>query len=94
MANKIYIDDIRLEIIIDLQMDISDATTYNMMVYKNGEEITWDAAVYESNFLRYVTEDGDLDVAGTYYIQPKLAFFGGWSGLGETVNFTVNKKWR
>ena len=94
MANKIYIDDIGLEIIIDLQTDISDATTYDMLVYKNGAEETWTAAIYNTNFLRYVTVDGDLDVAGIYYIQPKLAFAGGWSGLGETVNFKVNQKWR
>ena len=34
MANKVYIDDIGLEIIIDMQMDVSDATTYSMKVMK------------------------------------------------------------
>ena len=62
MANKIYIDDVGLEIIIDMKEDISDATTYEMLVWKNGEEVTWTSSVYNDNYLRYVTIDGDLDV--------------------------------
>jgi len=94
MANKIYIDDVGLEIIIDMQVNISAATTYEMKVYKNGSEVTWDSAIYNERYIRYVTEADDLDVAGTYYIQGSFVFPGGWNGRSETVNFTVHKKWR
>ena len=94
MSNKIYIGDVGLEIIIDMQADISAATTHDMKVYKNGEEVTWAASIYNINYLRYVTATDDLDVAGTYYVQGYLVFPLGWSGRGETVNFTVHKKWK
>ena len=94
MANKIYIDDVGLEIIIDMKEDISDATTYEMLVWKDGEEVTWASSVYNNNYLRYVTIDGDLDVAGTYHVQGHFVFPGGWSGLSETISFVVHRKWR
>ena len=94
MANKIYVDDIYLEIIIDMQESISDATTHEMLILKNGVEVTWLSSIYNDRYLRYLTVAGDLDVAGTYFIQPNFVFPGGWSGLGETVSFVVNKKWR
>ncbi len=94
MPNKIYIDDIALEIIIDIKEDISTLVTNDMLVLKNGVEVTWAAAIYNDNFLRYVTADGDLDVAGMYYIHPDCAFPpGGWDGLGELVSFRVWPKW-
>ena len=94
MANKVYIDDVGLEIIIDMQEDINLATTYEMLVWKGGEEVTWAAAIYNDRYLRYVTEVGDLDVAGTYYIQGNFVFSDGWSGLSETISFVVHPKWR
>jgi len=94
MSNKVYVDDIGLEIIIDMQADISAAVTFSLTVLKNGVEVTWASAVYNDRYLRYVTASGDLDDAGVYYIQPNIAFTGGWSGKGETVNFTVHPKWR
>jgi len=94
MANKIYVGDIGLEIIIDMQTDISDATTYDMLVYKDGVEVTWVAAIYETNYLRYVTEADDLDIVGVYRIQGSLAFEDGWSGRSETVTFRVLPKWK
>jgi len=94
MANKIYVGDIGLEIIIDMQEDINDATTYEMLVLKDGEQVTWDAAIYEDRYLRYVTEEDDLDSSGVYHIQGNFVFPTGWTGLSETVNFTVHPKWK
>ena len=93
MANKIYVGDVGLEIIIDMQEDISAATTYEMLVLKNGTEVIWDASIYNDRYLKYVTEADDLDDAGIYFIQGNLVL-GGWSGLGETVTFVVNPKWK
>ena len=61
MANKIYVGDVGLEIIIDMQEDISAATTYEMLVLKNGTEVIWDASIYNDRYLKYVTEADDLD---------------------------------
>ncbi len=94
MANKIYIGDVGLGIIIDMQENISEATTYEMLVLKNGTEVTWAASIYNDRYLRYITGVTDLDVAGTYFIQGNFLFPGGWSGLGETVTFVVHPEWR
>ena len=68
--------------------------TFSLLVLKDGTEETWLSAVYNNRYLRYVTESGDLDSTGVYFIQPNLAFPDGWSGLGETVSFIVYPKWR
>jgi len=94
MANKIYIGDVGLEIIVDMQEDISEATTYEMLVLKDGVEVIWAASIYNDRYLRYITAADDLDVAGTYLIHGNLVFPGGWSGLSEVVSFVVNKKWK
>lgn len=91
---KVYKDDVGTAIIIDMGQDISDATSLSLNVWKNGTEEIWTPEVYESNYLRYVTVSGDLDVAGMYYLQPVLAFPDGWSGKGNTVNFRVYDEYR
>ena len=94
MPNKIYVGDDSLEIIIDMQEDISEATTFDLLVLKDGVQVTWVATIYNDNFLRYITETDDLDVIGIYYVQGNFVFPGGWSGLSETSNFRVWPKWK
>jgi len=94
MAEKVYKDDVGTVIEINMQEDISDATTSNILVYKGeGSEATWTATVYNSNYLRYTITSDDLDESGIYYLQPSLVI-GSWSGKGEVCSFEVFEEWR
>ena len=88
MADKIYVGDEGTVVLIDMGEDISAATVTNIYVRKSTGDVTWAATIYDSNYLRYVIQTGDLDVAGTYYLQPYLEFTD-WKGRGKTVNFEV-----
>lgn len=92
--NRIYVDDEGVEITININTDISTATVHEMRVYKDGTEVTWDAEIYEESYLRYVTEEGDLDWAGVYFVQGYFEFPLGFKGLARTVNFKVWEKWK
>ena len=89
VPSKIYKNDVGTVVLIDMVMDISDATTKLLRVLKMGVETVWYPEVYESTYLKYTVESGDLDVVGTYYLQPHLTFADGWSGRGNTVSFDV-----
>lgn len=93
---KVYKDTVGVLIQIDMGEDISDASTISLLVSKGGGSTdTWTATVSSSdnNVLEYTTVDGDLDEAGTYYVQPSLVF-SNWEGLGETITFVVYDSWR
>jgi hypothetical protein len=91
MSDKIYVGDIGTIVTVDCGEDISTATVNQLMVQKpDGTIVTWEAAVYNTNYLRYTIMDGDLDQAGVYKVQSKITL-PSWSGLGETDEFTVNE---
>jgi hypothetical protein len=89
---KVYEGDIGVEILIDCQRDLSAGTDPKIKVKKpNGEEVEWIATVYQSEYIRYVTLAGDLNLDGSYSLQPfiNLAPF---EGRGKTVHFHVAEK--
>jgi len=91
---KPYVGDIGLTIIIDMQEDMESATNITFEVRKpDGQEVSWEGIqVFETTKLKYITQEGDLDVAGIYNIQPKLTL-GNWTGKGNTVSFRVYEKY-
>jgi len=92
MSGKIYLGDVGTEILVDLIEDISMATEHIFLVKKPDFQIVeWPAIIYESKFLKYVCQVGDLDQKGKYRIQPKISVTG-WSGKGETVSFIVHDR--
>lgn len=88
MAGRIYVGDIGTVILIDMGTDISDATTTNINVRKKGGDVVWSASISGTNYLTYTIEEDDLDVAGTYYLQPYIVT-PSWTGRGETVTMEV-----
>lgn len=90
---KIYEDDIGTEIKIDMDESMETATGITFEVKKpNGEEESWSGIqIIETTKLKYTIQAGDLDVSGTYKIQPKLTL-GSWTGKGYTVSFRVYAK--
>jgi hypothetical protein len=89
MSEKPYVGDIGTVVIVNCGSSIVGASTKQLKVKKpDGTEVTWEAEIYESNYLRYVIVDGDFDQEGVYYLQGKVVLTG-WSGSGETVDFRV-----
>ena len=93
--SKYYVGDVGTEIILDCGMDIAAASNVHIHVKKpDGSIEAWDAAIHEIdgayNYLRYVTQSGDFDVAGEYRVQAGLTL-SGWTGRGETATFDVGE---
>lgn len=91
MSNNIYLGDVGTEILIDMQQDISTATDKSLKIrFADATTTTWSPTIVSSNYLRYIIQDGDLDVQGKCYVQPYLEF-ATWQGHGDTVNFTIRR---
>ena len=91
---RVYVGDIGTIIEIDMQQDISTATSVALYVKKpDTTEVTWTPTVYNNNYLRYTLVSGDVDIAGVYKIQPYVEFTD-WKGMGNTVEFTVYEKYQ
>jgi len=90
--SKNYVGDIGVNIDVDCGTDISTATGQVLKVKKpGGAEVEWTASIYNTNYLRHTTVDGDFDEEGEYKLQSYLTL-SGWTGLGETASFTIYNK--
>ena len=89
MSDKSYVRDIGTILEVDCGIDISAATTHNLMIQKPDlTAVELVGIVYNSNYIRYTTIDGDLDQAGVYRIQSKIVI-SAWEGLGETAKLRI-----
>ncbi len=93
MANKSYVGDIGTIIEVDMGTDISHASLVELHVKKpGGSSVEWTGAVYDTNYIRYSTVDGDFSLPGLYLVNPYIEI-GNWKGYGETVSFRVYRKY-
>jgi hypothetical protein len=90
MADRIYVGEVGTIIDVDMGVDISLASAYELRVRKpDGTEVIWAPAILSGGqTLEYITETGDLDIAGDWIIQPWLEI-GTWIGYGDPVNLVV-----
>jgi len=89
LENKIYVDTVGLIIEIDMGEDLTGATGLAFEVKKPDDSLdSWTPSIYDSNYLRYTTQNGDLDKPGIYKIQPKFTL-SGWTGPCNTVVILV-----
>jgi len=89
---KVFSDDVGLEILIDIQQDLTDATDISWIVKLPDNTLaTWTPVQWDTTALRYITQSGDLSQSGGYVIQPRLTL-GTWIGSGDPVKFYVFKK--
>lgn len=98
MANKIYVGDIGTAIVLNLGVDLSEATNVELHVQKpDGTIAVWPASTYTMNqlpnFVRHVTVKDDLNLVGKYKVQAH-ATIGGWTGHSETVQFVVYEEFK
>lgn len=90
MKPYVYLNDVGTIIQVDVGSDITGATIHSIKYIKpDGTTGSWDATV-STQFLRYTTIEDDLDQAGEWVVQAKVALTGGiWHG--EITRFDVNK---
>lgn len=83
----IFVGDIGTELLINMGENISSASSVSLSVRKpDGTVVTWTPTIQGTLYLRYLTQSGDLNLAGEYAISPLLTI-GSWTGRGETVYF-------
>lgn len=87
---EVYVGDVGTEVSLNCGVDISTATVRKILVQKPNTTavVEWSAMADGANSIRYLTTTSDLDVAGTYLLQPYVEL-PGWSGKGETVELFV-----
>jgi len=91
---KIYVNTIGLVVILDCKEDISAATTVIIKVEKpNGVTVEWTSAIYNTNFVKYTTESGDLPLPGDYKLQAHFTL-GDWTGPGDTAILVIDDKFK
>lgn len=89
MSDKVYVGDVGTIITVDCGEDISTATVNNLVIKKpDGTTETWTGSIYNSNYIRYTIQSGDLDQSGVWKVQ-SVVTLPSWSGLGETATFRV-----
>jgi hypothetical protein len=89
MSSKPFVGDIGTVITVNTQTDLTDATVLKLMVLKPDEsEVEWVGTKYNSTYIRFVTRDGDLNLAGEYKVQAYIET-PTWQGKGRTATFTV-----
>lgn len=89
---KLFSGDVGTIISINMQRDITTATSYSLFVQNpDGTTTSWTPTITNTNFFEYTTVSGDFDQSGEYEIQPRLTL-GGWTGSGDPIKFYVFKK--
>ncbi len=93
--SKIYVGDVGKVIRLDtdpegLGIELATASTLKILVKKpDGTLDEWDATQYsDTTQIQYITQDGDLDIKGTYKFQAYIAW-GTSEHKGETASVKV-----
>ena len=96
--SKIYVGDVGTVIRLDTDpsgdagIDLSSADTLKILVKKpDGTLDEWEATQYsDTTQIQYITEEGDLDIKGTYKFQAYIAWDNPASEhRGETASIKV-----
>ena len=90
MTKSVFVNDVGTELLFYIGMSV-DPVVEAKIYYKKpdgttgywvGEPVVW------TNEIKYVIQEGDLDQAGEYKLQPYVDF-GSWKGRGSIVSLTV-----
>lgn len=92
--SKLYTGDIGTVITINCGENISSATGTKFKVRKpDGTKAEWIASIHDSNYLQYTTIANDFDQVGIYTLQAHLTI-SGWTGSGESFDFTIHQAYK
>lgn len=87
---KVYVGDVGTEITLDCGTDVSAATQKKIVVRKpSGARLEWTASLQGSNYIKYVTQAGDIDMSGVWKLQAAIDL-PEWSGTGEVALLVIN----
>jgi len=91
MSLSIFLNDIGTLVNVNVGTDISGATVHRIKYVKpDGTSGFWEATISNSQYLQYITIDGDLDQIGEWIIQALITTVSGtWHG--EIARFKVLK---
>ena len=88
-----YKNDIGTKIEIDIGVPDSEISTAKIIYKKpDGTSGEW-IATAESGTTKiyYITQNGDLDQSGTYFLQPYVELNSGWKGRGDELKLYVGE---
>lgn len=89
-----YKGSVGIGIVVETGIDLNSSTSSVLNVKKpQGSEVVWDADVYQTTKVIYVTEEGDFDEVGLYYIQARVEF-GDSIFFGETTVLQVKDRYK
>ena len=91
MVEKTYKTSLAVAIQVTVDYNLTDATSTVFLVTKpDGTTVTWTPTVTNATtgVMSYNTIAGDLDIIGTYVLQPKVEF-SGKKYFGDPVTFEV-----
>lgn len=84
-----YVGDVGVEIVLDVETDISAATVMKIKYKKtNGDRSFWTAQKKDATKIFYVTGPGDLDDAGIWDMQAYVES-PGWKLHGKVDKFYI-----
>lgn len=87
--DKIYVSSLGVTIIVETDIDLTNATEVSLLVRKpNSGDVVWSADKYETTKMAYLLQAGDLNERGIYKIQAK-AVFADKTLYGSTLPFRV-----
>ena len=88
----VFVGDVGTSIELETGTDLRNATSLQIEATKpSGTKVTWTASVHPDNptVMRYITQSGDIDEAGTWRLRAKVTMTG-WSGTGTTAVMRVS----
>ncbi len=93
MADTIYKNDTNTVLQFDIGIDSSNVTVAKIYYQKpSGDCGYWNATTVEgTNKIEYVTQDGDINESGNWYLQPYIELASGWKGRGDIIKMKVSK---
>lgn len=93
-TDKYYVGDCGTAIIVDTGTDISTATETKLSIKKpDGSSVLWVGIVYNTNYVKYITTEGDFNIPGVYFLQSYVKMPSGcW--YGNTVRFVVSARFQ
>jgi len=85
----IYKGTVGLKLSFESTNSLAGASVVRIYARKpSGTTLAWNGTVELDRYITYVTQDGDLDEAGEWVMQPYVES-GGWKGRGQAVSVPI-----
>lgn len=87
--DEVFVGDVGTVISLDCEVDISAASVRRIVVRKpNGHRVQWMAVADGTTKIKYVTQSGDIDMAGDWDMQAYVEL-PTWKGRGAISTLKV-----